>query len=205
MLHWLTQVPDLHLWASMWRRSRPELRVLLASLVAVFGCTSATSPHALPTLLVTNATCSAGRCATLEIRAFVWKFTVPQLPDGLEILGDAPPGTTCLTFPAKWTLRAIGQDTVGGPVDTTTFTWTPADTVPIYLIGVDSAAYHSGLDSALNDSIGSGLIPYFDRFWVASVGETANFTPGTASGWDLTLPSVPIRNAPLVQANACSS
>jgi len=44
--------------------------------------------------LVTNASCEAGRCATLEIRAFVSKFAVPQWPQGMESVGFAPPGTS---------------------------------------------------------------------------------------------------------------
>jgi hypothetical protein len=96
-----------------------------------------------PTVLVTNTTCDIGRCATLEVRAYVRAFHVPQIPSGLRVLGEAPPGQTCLRFPSSWPLRIIGPDTTG-KVDTTIITWTPDNADGIYLIAVDSLVYHGG-------------------------------------------------------------
>jgi hypothetical protein len=155
-------------------------------------------------VLVTNASCDSGRCTTLEIRAFVWKFTVPQDPSGLEILGEVPPGHSCLTFPADWKLRIIGSPDTTGHVDTTTITWTPNDGTEIYLIAVDSALYHSPPDSAQADSLNRGLWTYFDGLTPASVGETANFSPGMAAGWLVSYPSAPVHGANLTTGSSCS-
>lgn len=187
--------------------SGPGLRIVcgvvgLATVTVMGWSCSSLGPRPLPTVLVTNASCDSGRCTTFEIRAFVWRFTIPQRPDGLEILGEAQPGRTCLTFPPKWTLRIIGPDTTGR-TDTTSMTWTPDDGSEIYLTAVDSALDHSILDSAQVDSLNQGSLPYFDRFTPFSVGETPNFSPGTASGWDIGYPNAPVRGAKLTVVSAC--
>ena len=177
------------------------LSVLMASGL-VLGCSSPDAPRPLPTVLVTNATCDAGRCATLEIRAFIWKFPIPTGPWGEEVLGETQPGQACLAFPPSWSSRIIGSDTTGR-VDTAITTWTPADTVPIYLIAVDSVLFHSRLDSAVIDSLKEGLLPYFDGLVKASVGETPNFAPGVSPGWSVTFPSAPQWGAKLVPGESC--
>lgn len=182
-------------WVGIW--------IVLLGAQAAFGCSSPDAPQPLPTVLVTNATCDLGRCATLEIRVYVWKFTIPFPPDGEELLADVPPGQTCLTFPPSWSWRIIGPDT-SGRVDTLTMTWTPADTVPIYLIALDSVFYHSPLDSAQYDSVAQRR-SYFDGLWKGSVGETPNFAPGQSPGWKVTFPSSPPWSAKLVPSEACNS
>jgi hypothetical protein len=176
----------------------------LTTLMAVGWSCSSSAPAPLPTVLVTNASCDSGRCTTLEIRAFVWKFTVPQWPSGLEILGEAAPGQTCITFPREWRLRIIGPDTTGR-VDTASIRWTPDDGSEIYLVAVDSALYHAGPDSAQYDSLTRGLLPYFDDFAPGSVGETSNFSAGTAAGWAVSFPSAPVYGAKLTVVPACSN
>ncbi len=162
----------------MFLRSIVLLGLVLTSATA---CSTITDARSLPTVRVTNAMCDVGHCATLEIRAFIWKFNVPQWPDGMEVLGDVGPGETCLTFPAKWTLTVIGPDTTGR-VDTATVVWTPADTIPIFLIAVDSAVFYGGRSPG-DTSVYDHLVP-------GSVGETPNFSPGTAHGWTAAFPNV---------------
>jgi hypothetical protein len=160
--------------------------VLLGVVVASTAtCSSTTEPRSLPTVRVVNAMCDAGHCATLEIRAFVWKFKVPQPPHGREMLADIPPGETCITFPRSWSLTIIGPDTTGR-MDTTTTTWTPAD--PIYLVAADSAVFYSGRSNLPWDS-SKGPSPY-DGLFPGTVGETPNFTPGDAGGWTVTFPNL---------------
>jgi hypothetical protein len=157
-------------------------------------------------VLVRNASCEAGRCTTLEIRAYIWKFKIPYPPQGEEVLGEARPGNTCFSFPPSWSIRLIGDtvvnDTTSGQVDTVTVTWTPADTIPIYLIALDSAYFHLQLDSAQYDSMVQG-IPYFDALTKGSVGETPNFAPGASPGWSVTFPSAPLWGADLTHREPC--
>lgn len=166
-------------------------RIALLFIVGVVAaCSTATEPRPLPTILVTNTTCDLGRCATLEIRAFVWKFEVPQPPTGLEVLGQAPPGQTCLQFPASWSLMG--------------WTWTPNDRDQVFLIAVDPSVRNvSRLDSAQVDSVKRG-VPYYDGYWWATVGETPNFAPGSATGWTVVFPSAPIKHANLTVGARCS-
>lgn len=175
---------------------------MIATCATAFSCSSSTAPDQLPTVLVTNATCEAGRCATLEVRAYIWKFKIPYPPWGEEVLGEAPPGQTCLRFPPSWTARIIGDtivnDTASGHLDTVVVTWTPDDTVPIYLIAVDSVVFHSRDDTAQVRGVS-----YFDGLVPASVGETPNFAPGASPGWKVTFPSAPLWSATPIPAEAC--
>lgn len=100
----------------MMRRQITACAALLG-IAGALGCSSSsTPPRPLPTLLVTNPSCSAGQCQTLEIRAFVLKFTVPQPSWGSRVVGEIHGPTTCLTFPSSWTL------TTKGPRDSTATT-----------------------------------------------------------------------------------
>jgi len=84
-----------------------------------------------PTLLVTNATCNPGPCVPFEVRGFVPKFNVPgQPPEGFVRLGSVTARSSCLPFPASWTV------TIRGPSDTTAITWTIGE--PISLSAVAS-------------------------------------------------------------------
>ncbi len=143
----------------------------VVGLAAAFALSCRSSPSApggagaLPTLdIMNNPTCAAGACRTLEVRAFVWAFQVPQPPWGWRVLGEMPGGTACLAFPASWTFRVIG------PADTTIFTWTPNSASGIYVVVVDSALFHAGTVEPSSTILGL----------------TRTFVPGTASGWQAT-------------------
>lgn len=179
-------------------------QLLACAFLGAIACTSATQPTTSPTLLVNNSTCALGRCTTLEIRAFVWKFTAPQPPQGFEAIGEVPPGQSCLQFPPSWTFKIIGPDSTG-VVDTLAITWTPSDTDQVYVVAVDSAVFHSGMDSAQVDSLNHGLLPYFDGLGGGAVGETSNFVPGTSHGWKVSFPSSPVFSASLTSVPACKS
>lgn len=187
-------------------RQRQLAWALVISAIGASGCADANSPRPLPTLLVTNATCDAGRCGTLELRAFVWKFEIPQLVWGFELVSYVPPGRTCLTFPASWKLTVIGPNNEGR-VDTAITNWTPRDHTPIFLIALDSTYFRTPLDSAQLDSMYSATWP-FDGVAPGSVGETADFAPADAPGWSVTFPTrgAPNRNeggAPIASGEAC--
>ena len=134
----------------------------------------------LPTLLVTNHSCDLGQCATLQIRAFVPSFPLPGQPQiGSEVVGEAPPGQSCLVFPSSWTAVdvTIYPD---GRRDTTTFTWNPDDPAGIYLVAVDTPVQRSGQSYA---------------------PRTPLFVPGNAPGWELTVPAAAVS---ITAGEACS-
>ena len=179
--------------------------VVVSTGASASGCSSA-EPRPLPTVRVTNATCDSARCRTLQVRVFVSKFVVPgQLPLGWGSLGEAPPGQTCLSFPASWTLRVIGDtivDDTTGQVDTVTTTWTPQDSSPVYLIAMDSVFMTHGVTQSQLDSSRARVWPY-DGFFPGSVGETPFFIPGDAPGWSVTFPRA-AGAAGLVKSDACT-
>jgi hypothetical protein len=183
---------------------------VVTALSTAIGCSSPHAPKPLPTVLVTNAMCDSVTCATLEIRAFLWKFNVPQPPSGFLVLGELPPGRTCITFPPSWSMRVIGPGTAGR-VDTTTLTWTPNDHSEIYLIALDSAVFHragaasriSQIRSSQFGGVAADTSPY-DGLVPGSVGETPNFIPDSAPGWSVAFPS-PMWNARLDKAGICES
>ncbi len=175
-----------------WRGIGAGVAMLLAGGLA-FACSSATGPAPPaapppPTLLVTNNTCGVNGCRTLEVRAFVWKFRVPQEPYGLEVVGEVHADSVCLQLPS-WTLSIEGKDSTGHTTDSTSVTWTPADTIPIYLFAVDSAVFHSSWTTAEEDSATQRLWPY-DGTFPGGVGWTANFVVPTSPGWRVALPYV---------------
>lgn len=136
--------------------------VTLAAAAAL-GCSSTSAPKPLPTLRVINTSCAVGDCRTIEIRAFLWTVPVPEPFWGLRVVGEVHTADDCLTFPASWTLRVIS------PTDTQTYVWTPRQ--EIFLIAVDSAAFHSQGN------------PDFLR------AATSTFAPADSPGWRVTLPS----------------
>src|SRR6266513_2596499 len=163
------------------------------------ACSSPDAPRSLPTVLVTNATCDSGRCRTVEVRAYLWKFLIPYPPWGDLVIGEAPPGQTCLTFPPSWSMRIIGPDSTGR-VDTTTIIWSPDDGSEIYLVAVDSAFFHGDATPAQIDSARQRVWPYTGMF-MGSVGETPNFAPREAPGWMVTFPGPRPFGAPLVASD----
>lgn len=69
---------------------------VLSAILLALSCSSTTEPGPPVTLLVWNATCSAGDCASIQIRAF--PKNQPQTPAGLWSLdlGTASSAITCL-------------------------------------------------------------------------------------------------------------
>ncbi|HET9984914.1 MAG TPA: hypothetical protein VFQ38_15050 [Longimicrobiales bacterium] len=144
----------------------------------------------MPTLYVANnPTCTAAGCRTLEIRAFVWAFRVPQPPWGYEVIGEMHGRTACFTFPASWTFRVIGlrDTTADAPADTTTLTWTPDSASGISVVAIDSAMFHGkeGLEETIR-------------------GRTETFVPARAQGWNTTL-SGGLDSTAAVAATPCGS
>lgn len=140
--------------------------VMGLGIAGMLGCQSATtpaSPPSVPTVRVANANCAAASaCRTVEIRAFVWTFPVPQPIWGLEVVGEVHGPADCLTFPASWTFSVIG------PTDSVAYKWTPKDN--LFLIAVDSAVFHARADGPL------------------ILGMTTTFAPAEAAGWVMALP-----------------
>jgi hypothetical protein len=135
--------------------------VSLLGAASAFGCSSpAEPPTGPPTLWVTNPLCDATGCGTLQIRAFVWEFLVPQPTWGLEVVGEVEGPRGCVRFPPSWHLRVRGVDSTGAYTDSTFFTWTPEK--PIFLTALDwSGGYGNQLAA------------------------TETFTPADAPGWNL--------------------
>ena len=180
-------------------RLRP-LVFALACMLASAACSESTATDGdLPTVLIANATCEAGHCANLEIRAFVVAFHVPQPQTGFMSLGEMPPGQTCLAFPATWALRLTGPDSTGA-LDTTSLTWVPDDPEGVYLVAIDTSSYgHLGERADPTEP----ALPY-DGFGTGTLGETTDFVPGTSRGWKVTFPGGPVRDIEPVKAAACT-
>lgn len=174
-----------------------------ALLVSILACQAGETTLPAPppaTILVTNASCDAGRCMTLEVRAFVWAFLIPQPPIGLRILAEVPPGQTCLALPATMSVTVIGANNTG-KVDTVVTTWQQSDPGGIYLVAVDSAAWHGHPSQAQTDSINRAVYPYDGL--QASVGETSTFIPADSPGWRVTFPSTPVFGGAIMKASNC--
>lgn len=155
-------------WGSVMRAS------VLGAAALVLGLAACSSPNGLsspkgtpPTVLVTNPLCSGGTCRSVDIRAFILAWPLPQPPAGYESVGEVSGPSACLSFPTSWTMRVSGPNS-SGAVDTAVFHWTPDDTAGIYLDGVHWPS--SPKDTAP---------PYY------VFGITQTFIPGTSPGWDL--------------------
>jgi hypothetical protein len=186
---------------------RERITAVCALCLVLAACTAgdmANSAADPPTLLVTNSSCSQGGCRTLEVRAFVWMFTIPQLPTGSMHVGYVRPGQTCLVFPPSITATVRGVDSLGRTTDSTSYTWTPGEPRGIYLITVDSALFHAKqFNQAQIDSLTQAIFP-FDGYGNASVGSSVTFVPGQHAGWAISFPSSPIRSASVIPGAMCS-
>jgi hypothetical protein len=146
------------------RMTLPAAAVLTAVAVAgLAACSDGVAPRPAPTLLVGNPTCLTA-CRTVEIRAFVWTFTIPQNPLGSKVVGYVHGASACLQFPPQWT--AVVRE--AGIADSTVYLWTPAD--PIYLVVLDSVVWHGGGGDPL-------------------IAMTPTFAPADAPGWNLSSPA----------------
>jgi hypothetical protein len=132
-------------------------------LLAVPSCSSVNEPHSGVTLLVTNATCVAGRCDSLAVLAF--PSNQPHTPGGFWSVdvGLITSRQACFTLPPSATFRVIGLHD-DRTADTTTYTWTSAD------------------------SLSLGAQPPSSSRLQASPSTHA-FVPTTAPGWWITFPS----------------
>jgi len=132
-------------------------------VVAVLACSSVVDPKSDITLLVTNSSCSTGRCDSLEVLGF--PSNQPLTPGGFWSidLGLLTTPKACFKLPPAATFRVIGVND-DGTRDTTTFTWTTV--VPLAL-GVQAP---SGFRTQASPS-------------------TTAFVPATSAGWSITLPS----------------
>jgi hypothetical protein len=141
--------------------------VALASAILTIGCAAsdnvtAGNPTPIVSVLVTNYTCSAGHCDSIEVLAF--PSNRPVTPGGLwnVSLGVVTTPTACLTLHAADTARVSGPDSTG-TVKTTLYIWTPS--LPV--------------------SIG-WIRPGDGRLMASPI--TTDFVPVSAAGWTVTLP-----------------
>ena len=132
-------------------------------VVAVLACSSVVDPKSDITLLVTNSSCSTGRCDSLEVLGF--PSNQPRTPGGFWSidLGLLTTPEACFTLPPSATFRVIGVN-ADGSRDTTTFTWTSAD----------------ALSLGVQDPSG---------FRIFASPSTTAFVPATAAGWTITFPT----------------
>lgn len=128
-------------------------------LLALLGCSSPTEPIVGITLLVTNGTCRLGLCDTVRVLGF--PTNQPLTPGGYWSLdlGFVAGPSTCLTLPPSAEFRVIDVSAA----DTTTFTWTTADSV-----------------SLGSQPAGAPLL--------FAMPSTTAFVPERAAGWRVSLP-----------------
>jgi hypothetical protein len=141
------------------------LAALLSPLALTLACTSTTDVDEsgpLPSILLTNGTCSSGTCTPLEIRAF--PSNQPRTPGGywsIE-LGTVSQEYACLKLHRADTFRVIGQRVNARP-DTTYFIWKVGDTISLGMLEPGASA-------------------------LLARPETEPFVPKGGSGWSVILP-----------------
>jgi hypothetical protein len=159
-------------------RSARSLLSPAVSLLITLSCSPPAEPVAslsnppAATLLVTNGTCLAGRCDSLEILGFPSKQ--PNTPGGYWSLdlGRLAGPQACYAIPASATFRIIGVNP-DSTRDTVTITWTTLSAM----------------------SLGA-LPPSSSR--IQATPSTSAFVPADARAWQITLPggSTPVPGAP---------
>ena len=99
--------------------------LIVCSLAACHPDDAATSAGTLPTVLVTNTTCVAGHCDSLEVLGF--PNNQPNVSAGLWSisLGLMTGPRLCVQLPRSATF------VVSGPDSKTTYTWTPGIAVSL--------------------------------------------------------------------------
>ena len=132
-------------------------------LLAVLCCSSVTEPHSTVMLLVTNATCLAGACDSLQVLAF--PSNQPHTPGGYWSvdLGLVTAQQACFSLPHSAAFHVIGVHD-DGTADTTTYVWTTADSLFLGAQPPSSSRLHAH-------------------------PTTSAFVPDDAAGWRITLPS----------------
>lgn len=130
---------------------------LVPLLLFALACDTTTSPPPPSSLLVINTTCFIGSCEPIEVRGF--PENQPHTPGGpwsME-LGVVEGESACLVLPTADTFR------VGGPGETTLYTWTVRDALSL---GVQEP----------------GTSAMF------AMPSTDGFVPSMADGWSVALP-----------------
>ncbi len=136
---------------------------------------------------------------TIEVRAFVTTFLVPQLPWGSRVLAEVGPGRRCIVLPDTMSLTVIGPN-LTGRIDTTVYRWT--DSSGISLTAIDSALWYGHPTQAGIDSTLLAIYPY-DGIGPA-VGETSIFVPVSAPGWAVAFPSAPAFDGTIMKVASCT-
>ena len=150
------------------------LSVAAALLLPLLGvaCSSSVAPKPRATLLVTNATCAAGHCQSLDVLAF--PSEQPETPAGLWSLdlGTFSAAQLCIEIPASARFTVSGPNSNGTTVTTIT-NWNAGDGLSLGLV-----------------------TPPGTRFEASP--STPEFAPATAQGWTVTLPgtAAPVPSAP---------
>ena len=143
--------------------------VILTAAAAAVGCssgdstsTSTPAPKAAM-LLVTNSTCAAGHCDSIDVLAFP-SYQYPPSPGGLRSidLGIVATATACLTLPVADTIRVTATDNYGYTT-TTAYTWNP---LGVLTLGT--------------------ITPGGSR--LSATPSTSGFIPANSPGWSATLP-----------------
>lgn len=154
----------------------------LALLVPLSACGhSSMEPAPPPTIVVENPSCDSVGCRTVQVRAFVFSFWIPQLPIGAKVITLLQQREACIVLPTQWTLTVSEVGPSGDIVRTDTLVWTPADSV--YFTIIDPETFE----------------------WL---GASETFVPSRSSGWRVSFSRAPAGNrlpfaSHLAQAKPC--
>ena len=135
---------------------------IAVALLFGIGCSSSTAPDRPPTLLVTNPLCEGTDCRSIQIRAFIWAYAIPQGPFGAELVGEVSGPTACLEFPEIWEIVVRHVDSQGNVLSADTLT-----------SDLDDQIFLTALDPESRDEVFLGM--------------TESFVPGSEKGWSLNL------------------
>lgn len=130
-------------------------------LLTISSCSHPTEPTiAEPTLLVRNPFCQGSACRSVDIFAYVRAWPIPQSPRGNKRVGTFDTPTACFRLGPAWTLTIRGVDSTGASLgDSASYTWTPDDPRGIFVTASTQTLF--------------------------AFGQTENFVPATAPGWEL--------------------
>ena len=152
--------------------SRRSLRILPFVLLLTIACSGSVEPRSGVTLLVTNASCQAGRCDSLRVLGF--PSNQPNTPGGLWSvdLGLVTTSEACLVVPPSAAFHVIGMRT-DGTADTTTYTWTSAKSLSLGALPASSSRIQAG------PSI-SPFVPAGEAGWRITVPTGSQASPSSA-------------------------
>lgn len=150
------------------------MRIIPLAFVLTLACSSATEPRLGVTLLVTNGTCQADHCDPLRVLGF--PSNQPRTPGGMWSvdLGTIATSQACFVLPPTATFRVTGARSDGGS-ETTTYKWSTMNSLSLGAIPVSSSTIQAG-------------------------PSTAQFVPGIAPGWRVTVPG----ETKVTVSSACS-